>query len=68
MMSREQTLALVRQVLDAVCDAARLMACLSTDAASPPMVLLNRIFTAVREFCLQADQSDDITVTVTRFC
>jgi sigma-B regulation protein RsbU (phosphoserine phosphatase) len=45
----------------------RLMACLSADAASPPVVLLNRIFTEVREFCQQADQSDDITVPVTRF-
>jgi sigma-B regulation protein RsbU (phosphoserine phosphatase) len=44
----------------------RLLACLNTDAASSPIVLLNRIFAAVREFCRQADQSDDITVTVTR--
>jgi len=46
----------------------RLMACLSTDAVSSPMALLNRIFATVREFCQEADQSDDITVTVTRFC
>jgi ketosteroid isomerase-like protein len=45
----------------------RLMACLRTDAASPPNVLLHRIFAAVRSFCQHADPSDDITVTVTRF-
>jgi ketosteroid isomerase-like protein len=45
----------------------RLMACLSTDAASSPIALLNGIFAAVHEFCQQADQSDDMTVTVTRF-
>jgi ketosteroid isomerase-like protein len=45
----------------------RLMACLSTDAASAPIVLLNRVFAAVREFSQDADPSDDITVTVTRF-
>jgi len=46
----------------------RLMTCLSASAVSTPVVLLNRIFAAVREFCQRADQSDDITVTVTRFC
>jgi len=46
----------------------RLMTCLSASAASAPGVLLNRIFAAVHEFCQQADQSDDMTVTVTRFC
>jgi sigma-B regulation protein RsbU (phosphoserine phosphatase) len=45
----------------------RLMACLSTDAACSPAAQLKSIFTAIREFCDQADQSDDITVTVTRF-
>jgi sigma-B regulation protein RsbU (phosphoserine phosphatase) len=45
----------------------RLMACLSANAASPPVVLLNRIFTSVREFCQRADQTDDIIVTVTRY-
>jgi serine phosphatase RsbU (regulator of sigma subunit)/ketosteroid isomerase-like protein len=46
---------------------ARLMACLSESAACPPAELLNRVFGAVHEFCQQADQADDITVTVTRF-
>jgi predicted ester cyclase len=45
----------------------RLMTCLSAGASSPPGILLHRIFDAVREFGKQADQSDDITVTVTRF-
>jgi ketosteroid isomerase-like protein len=51
----------------------RLIECLTTDAdaaASPPAVLLTRIFDAVREFCQHGDhgdQSDDITVTITRF-
>jgi ketosteroid isomerase-like protein len=45
----------------------RLMACLRAYAASSPTVLLNRTFDAVREFCEQIDQSDDITVAVTRF-
>lgn len=43
----------------------RLMACLAADAQSPA-VLLKRIFAAVRDFSEQADQSDDMTVTVTR--
>ena len=45
----------------------RLMSCLAANAASSPTVLLNRTFGAVREFCEQIDQSDDITVAVTRF-
>jgi sigma-B regulation protein RsbU (phosphoserine phosphatase) len=45
----------------------RLMACLGTDAASSPVVLLNHIFAAVRDFCQHADPGDDITVTVTCF-
>src|SRR5712692_10187869 len=36
----------------------RLMACLSTDAAASPTALLSHIFSAVREFCQHADQSD----------
>jgi hypothetical protein len=45
----------------------RRIAATSHHAASSPIALLNRIFAAVREFCQQADQSDDMTVTVTRF-
>jgi sigma-B regulation protein RsbU (phosphoserine phosphatase) len=45
----------------------RLLACISTGVAPPPGVLLRRIFEAVREHCQQAEQSDDVTVTVTRF-
>jgi len=43
----------------------RLMACLVADVQSPA-VLLKRIFAAVRDFSEQADQSDDMTVTITR--
>ena len=43
----------------------RLLACLAADAQSPA-VLLKRIFAAVNDFSEQADQSDDMTVTVTR--
>jgi uncharacterized protein (TIGR02246 family) len=45
----------------------RLLACIRGEPGSPPGVLLNRIFAAVREFCGDGEQSDDITVTVTRF-
>ena len=45
----------------------RLMACLHPDAASTPRAVLHRVFAAVREFCGRADQSDDITVSVTRY-
>jgi steroid delta-isomerase-like uncharacterized protein len=45
----------------------RMLACLTGKASSPPAALLGHIFDAVRTFCQQADQSDDITVTVTRF-
>lgn len=44
----------------------RLIARLETSAALPPAELLDGIFKDVRGFCGQADQSDDITVTVTR--
>jgi len=43
----------------------RLLTCLAADAQSPA-VLLKRIFAAVHDFSEQADQSDDMTVTVTR--
>jgi serine phosphatase RsbU (regulator of sigma subunit) len=49
----------------------RLMACLSANAGSPPVILLNRIVMSVRELCQRADQTadetDDITVTLTRY-
>jgi sigma-B regulation protein RsbU (phosphoserine phosphatase) len=45
----------------------RLMACLTAHSESTPGELLNHIFAAVRAFAHDADQSDDITVTVTRF-
>jgi serine phosphatase RsbU (regulator of sigma subunit)/ketosteroid isomerase-like protein len=44
----------------------RLMACLAAGAGSASRALLDRVFAAVRAFCQQAQQSDDITVTVTR--
>jgi len=45
----------------------RLLACLTTNASTPPSDLLARVFDRVRQFCDHADQSDDITVTVTRY-
>jgi ketosteroid isomerase-like protein len=45
----------------------RLLACLTGNVGSAPGALLNRIFDAVRMFCGDAAQSDDITVTVTRY-
>jgi len=45
----------------------RLMASLTEDASAAPIVVLNRVFAAVREFCQHTEPSDDITVTVTRF-
>jgi sigma-B regulation protein RsbU (phosphoserine phosphatase) len=45
----------------------RLLACLDGGHRAPPADLLNRIFAAVRQFSGRADQSDDVTVTVTRF-
>ena len=44
----------------------RLLACVAAGAGSTPRALLDRIFDAVRAFCQQAQQNDDITVTVTR--
>jgi ketosteroid isomerase-like protein len=46
----------------------RLMTCLNDAAALPPSALLQRIFATVTDFCQHADQGDDITATVTRFC
>jgi uncharacterized protein (TIGR02246 family) len=45
----------------------RTIDCLTQQAAASPSRVLNHLFTAVRDFCDQAEQSDDITVTVTRF-
>ena len=45
----------------------RLMECLGANAACPPTVLLGRIFSAVQGFCGQIPQTDDATVTVSRF-
>ncbi len=45
----------------------RTLDCLTEQATASPSRLLNHLFTAVRDFCEQAEQSDDITVTVTRF-
>jgi sigma-B regulation protein RsbU (phosphoserine phosphatase) len=46
---------------------ARLLGHLEGVASLPAADLLHRIFEGVREFCQDADQSDDITATVTRF-
>lgn len=45
----------------------RLIACLATRSASAPHDVLEHLFAAVRIFTERADQTDDITVTVTRF-
>jgi phosphoserine phosphatase RsbU/P len=45
----------------------RLMASLTEDVSGTPIVVLNRVFAAVREFCQHTEPNDDITVTVTRF-
>jgi predicted ester cyclase len=45
----------------------RLLARLAARAGSSPMALLEDVFGAVRGFCQNADQSDDVTVAVTRF-
>jgi ketosteroid isomerase-like protein len=45
----------------------RLLASLTENASAAPTVMLNRVFAAVQEFCQNAEPSDDITVTVTRF-
>ena len=44
-----------------------LMERLVDGASSTPKELLRQIIDGVRDFCKQAEQSDDITVTVTRF-
>jgi ketosteroid isomerase-like protein len=47
----------------------RLLACIAAESASAPAVMLAKIFGVVREFSEgvdQADEADDITVTVTR--
>jgi sigma-B regulation protein RsbU (phosphoserine phosphatase) len=45
----------------------RLLARLQDDGHASPRELLQRIFADVRDFCRGVDQSDDITVTVTRY-
>jgi ketosteroid isomerase-like protein len=45
----------------------RLISRLDRGAASPPADLLRGIFDDVRAFCGDAEQGDDITVTVTRY-
>jgi sigma-B regulation protein RsbU (phosphoserine phosphatase) len=44
----------------------RLIACLSSHAGASPEALMTRILSTVREFCGRADQTDDVTVSVTR--
>jgi sigma-B regulation protein RsbU (phosphoserine phosphatase) len=46
----------------------RLLARLTSNAASPLKTLLNGVFSSVREFCDQTELSDDATLTITRFC
>jgi sigma-B regulation protein RsbU (phosphoserine phosphatase) len=45
---------------------ARLMASLHDHAADAPAALLRGVFASLRAFCGDAEQSDDLTVTVTR--
>lgn len=44
----------------------RLIACVEEEAGAPPSMLLQRIFSAVREFGHGVEQSDDVTAAVTR--
>ena len=46
----------------------RLTTCLHTERALAPAALLQRVLTTVAGFCRGAEQRDDITVTITRFC
>ena len=45
----------------------RLISCVSSYSECSTRALLEGVFGAVREFCGKANQTDDITVTVTRF-
>jgi ketosteroid isomerase-like protein len=45
----------------------RLVACVAANAASSPSELMKGVFDAVNVFCRGTDQSDDITVAVSRF-
>jgi serine phosphatase RsbU (regulator of sigma subunit) len=46
---------------------ARPIACAVENAGEPPVVILDRLLGAVREFCGPVAPADDITATVTRF-
>src|SRR5262249_41202072 len=46
---------------------ARLLACLGEASGCPPDALVKRVFSEVRAFCQHTEQTDDVTVTVTRF-
>jgi steroid delta-isomerase-like uncharacterized protein len=45
----------------------RLMRCLNAGVDAQPVALMDRILNAVREFSQNVDQSDDVTVTVTKY-
>jgi predicted ester cyclase len=45
----------------------RLLGHLGSGATTSPKVLVKQIFASLREFCDQAEQSDDATLTITRF-
>ena len=45
----------------------RLLACLGHINGSQPEAVVKRVFSEVRAFCHDAEQTDDITVTATRF-
>lgn len=45
----------------------RLISCVTAHHAQPAPKIVEAILSAVREFCGKAQQTDDITVTVTRF-
>lgn len=46
----------------------RMLACLTSNAGSPPKALLSDVFSGVREFCDHAELKDDATLAITRFC
>lgn len=46
---------------------ARLISCVTSRRSEPVRAVLEGIFNAVREFCGETPQSDDITAMVTRY-
>ena len=56
-----------RSVSDEEFGEERLLTCLTDVGTDPPIAVLNRIVASVQAFAHDADQNDDITITVSRF-